>query len=76
MLAQALANLGCGAGLTPDHKHNPEPLLQQLDPLRDGRGRDVEVLGRPLEAAGSNDSRKSGEVSVIEHGLATLMQAE
>jgi hypothetical protein len=58
MLAQALAHLGCRAGLPPDHKHSPQPLLQQLDPLGDGRGCDVEVLRSPLEAAGADDRRE------------------
>jgi hypothetical protein len=34
MLAQALADVGCRAGLTPDHEYDSKPLLKEFDPLR------------------------------------------
>jgi hypothetical protein len=32
----------------------------------------VELLRRPLEAAGADDSRQGGEQSIIQHGLVFL----
>ena len=36
VLAQALADVGCRAGLTPDHEYDSKPLLKEFDPLRYG----------------------------------------
>src|SRR3712207_720862 len=39
------------------------------DPLRNGRGCHVQLLRRPLEAAGTDDRCQSGQESIIQHRI-------
>ena len=56
--AQALADLGCEAGLAAHDEDGADPLLQELDPLGHGRGRHVQMLGRLFETAGPDHGRE------------------
>jgi hypothetical protein len=72
VLAQTLTRRRASAGDAPHHQDRPQPLFQKLHALGHGRGGDVELLRRPLEAAGADDSRQGGEQSIIQHGLVFL----
>src|SRR5688500_17666865 len=69
MLTQALTRLGRQAGLAPHHENGADPLLQQFDPLGDGRRSDVQLLGSLLEAARAHYGRERGQEGVIQHEI-------
>ena len=67
MAAQPVALLRRDARLAARDQHGPQPLLQLLHALRDGRGRHPELARRPLEAAGLHNRRDGAERVIVQH---------
>ena len=61
-------NSGSGrpAGFLTDDQYLPDPLLQSLDPLTDGRRCDMQSLGGRIEAAQLHHRRERGQLLTVQ----------
>ena len=67
MQAQPAAGFGAGTGLTAQHQHLADALLQQFDALGHGRGRDVQLARRALEAAFAYHRGQGFQSGIVQH---------
>jgi len=67
VLAKPSAGFSRAARLITHHQRAANAFFQQPDPLRNGRRRDIECAGCPIEAAFSDDSSQSGQGGIVEH---------
>ena len=55
------------AAVGADEQRHTQAVLQQVDLLDDRRGRDIQLLGSPVEAAGFCHTEKRFQLGVIDH---------
>ena len=65
---QAQPRRGGGAGLAAPDQPGAHPFLKRLQPLRDGRGRDMQLRRRKIKGAAPVDGGKGGKMGGVEHG--------